>query len=255
MSSKSDFVRSTPSPQNVLDIFDGEWSTITPPGLGAVARPGLADLFLDPRIHWANEILGSVQGLDILELGPLEGAHSYLLEQLGASSIISVEGNSRAFLKCLCMKEVMNMKRVSFKLGNFIPYLEKCQSFDMIVACGVLYHMTDPLLLLERIVSKTNRVMIWTHIYDHDAIKASGEHIHFSKPTTLNGTNYRGSKRRYPEAVFSWKGFSGGSENYAIWLERESLIQFFRDKGFETTVGFEQPPNPNGPAIAICAKR
>ncbi|MDP4022958.1 DUF1698 domain-containing protein [Methylobacterium sp. NEAU 140] len=255
MSGEREFVRSEPTLQNVLDIFHGEWSTIMPSDLGAVSHPGLAHLFEDPRIAWANRVLGPFTDLDILELGPLEGAHSYLLERLGASSVTAIEGNARAFLKCLCLKEVMGMKRVSYKLGNFVPYLTSCQDFDVIIACGVLYHMTDPLLLLERIVSKSDRVMIWTHYYDQDAISAREDQIQFTKPTALNGTRYRGSRRFYPEAALSWRGFSGGSENYAVWLERDSLIQFFIDRGFETSVDFDNLPNPNGPALAICAKR
>lgn len=255
MSGERDFIRSSPDIQNVLDLFHGEWSTIMPSDLGAVSHPGYAELFSDPRIGWANEVLGPIEGSNILELGPLEGAHSYLLERLGAASITAIEGNSRAFLKCLCMKEVMGMRRVTYKLGNFVPYLKDCEPFDVIIACGVLYHMTDPILLLERITSKADRIMIWTHYYDHDVIQTREDNIQFAKPVTLKGTNYRGAKRFYPEAALAWRGFSGGSENYAIWLERDSLLRFFTDRGFETSVAFDQIPNPNGPALAICARR
>ena len=74
------FIQTTPSPQNVVDLFDGEWSTTMSADVGAVARPGHADLFRDGRITWANEVLGPMRDLDILELGPLEGAHSWMLE-------------------------------------------------------------------------------------------------------------------------------------------------------------------------------
>ncbi len=127
MDTNSGFVSEAPSTQNVIDLFDGEWSTAMPSDLGAVSRPGHAGLFTDGRISWAGQILGPFRGLDILELGPLEGAHSFMLEQLGAASITAIEANARAFLKCLCIKEVMGMLRVRFMLGSFLPYLEQCR--------------------------------------------------------------------------------------------------------------------------------
>ena len=97
--------------------------------------------------------------------------------------------------------------------------------------------------------------MVWTHYYDRATISGRPDREQFAEPEILNGTTYRGSKRLYPEAALSWKGFSGGSESYATWLERESLLEFFRDRGFEVAVEFDHREHQNGPAIAICAKR
>ena len=249
------FIQTTPSPQNVVDLFDGEWSTTMSADVGAVARPGHADLFRDGRITWANEVLGPMRDLDILELGPLEGAHSWMLEQLGAASITAIEANSRAFLKCLCIKELMGMSRVRFKLGNFIPYLQRCRSYDVIIASGVLYHMTDPIQLLDLITAKTNKLLIWTHYFNSTVVSERADREQFAMPAPLSGSVYRGSKRLYPEVALTWKGFSGGSESYATWLERESLLKYFTDRGFETAINFDQLDHQNGPALALCARK
>lgn len=41
-----------------------------------------------------------------------------MLEQAGAAEVVAVEANTRSFLKCLCIKEVLGMRAVRFLLGD-----------------------------------------------------------------------------------------------------------------------------------------
>ena len=51
-------------------------------------------------------------------------SHSYMLQKAGAHSVTAIESNSRAFLKCLCVKEICNLKNVKFMLGDCVEYLQ-----------------------------------------------------------------------------------------------------------------------------------
>lgn len=248
-------ITEAPSDQNILDLFAGEWSTGMPSSSGLVTQPGASPLMDDPRIHWLRQEMGSLEGLDILELGPLEGAHSYMLQQAGARSVTAIEANNRAFLKCLSIKEIFGLDRVSFKLGNFFPYLENCRQFDVIVASGVLYHMVEPLKLLDLIIAKSDNILIWTHYYDRDALKDRPDFPIYEPARQLGSGPYMGSRRLYPEAALSWSGFSGGADSYAVWLTRDSLLKYFENHGFSVTINFEQVDHVNGPSLALCAKR
>lgn len=74
------YLATAPSRQNIVDLFQDEWVTDLSAIAGVDARPGTAkELLDDQRLHWAAQELGPFQGRDILELGPLEGAHSYML--------------------------------------------------------------------------------------------------------------------------------------------------------------------------------
>jgi hypothetical protein len=252
---ESIFVGKAPSNQNIIDIFDGEWSSTMPPEASAHATPGHAALFADPRLSWAHDVLGPFTDKQILELGPLEGAHTYMLEKFGAASITAVEANTRAFLKCLCVKEVMNLSRAHFMLGSFIPFLETCQPYDFIIASGVLYHMTDPVYLLQLLMQRSNGFMLWTHYYEAEALRGQSDEIKFMPPTRLGDTQYVGSKRIYPDVSLAWKGFSGGLESYAIWLTKASLLECLDNGGFDVQINFDQPDHPNGPSLALCATR
>ncbi len=251
------FVDKKPHPQNVLDLFDGEWSSAMPSQSGLHVKPGYAALFEDARITWANTILGPFSGKTILELGPLEGGHSYMLHNYGAD-VIAIEGNAKAFLRCLCVKEIFGLSRVSFMLGNFMKFLEvDSRRFDVIIASGVLYHMTEPLQLLRKLVARANRIFVWTHYFDATAISQRND-AHLFQGTLMpleKGASYYGIKKLYPQQALDWSGFSGGQEMSAVWMDKDSICRFFTDSGFEINMNFVHPHHPNGPSFALCASR
>jgi hypothetical protein len=86
------YITDRPSPQHAVDLFAGEWSSHFPEGAPAVSG-GQVRLFEDPRLVWAIDRLGGVRGKSVLELGPFEGGHSYMLERAGATSIDAIEAN------------------------------------------------------------------------------------------------------------------------------------------------------------------
>lgn len=254
----TDLIEKKPSPQNVLDLFAGEWTSQMPPDSGLVST-GTIPLFEDPRIAWLGRVLGPVENRDVLELGPLEGAHTYALHRMGARSITAIEANPRAFLRCLCIKEIFGLDRARFLLGNFLPYLEEQGGkVDLAVASGVLYHMTQPLRLLDLLSRATDRLFIWSHYYDPDIVRHRPDAAIFAPaaPIRLGDFTCEASVRRYPDEALAWQGFTGGAAPHAVWLTRAGLLAFLRARGFASVaVEFDQPDHQNGPALALCARR
>jgi len=252
------YVMRPPAGQNVIDLFDGEWSSKLPEQFGLVTRPGFAKLFEDGRVAWAEEQLGGFTDADVLELGPLECGHTYMLEQRGARSITAIEANSRAYLKCLCVKQLLGLQRANILLGDFVAFLgDNKRKFDMLFASGVLYHMQQPIEVLDLMCKAADRIFIWTHYYDQQCI-ASSEHLtkKFAAPQTAvyDGFEYRFAQQAY-EAALDWSGFCGGPERHSRWLARQSILDFLARRGFQVTVGFEQTDHAHGPAFALSAKR
>ncbi|MCD4655324.1 class I SAM-dependent methyltransferase [bacterium] len=255
------YVVKAPCDQNILDIFNGEWSSAMPEGSRLITKPGNANLFEDLRINWIEENMGPVQDLNILELGPLECGHSYLLHQKNAKRIIAIEANTRAYLKCLCVKEIFGLNNLELKLGDFVSYLEETHmeiKYDLVVASGVLYHMMDPPKLLDLISRVTDRVFLWTHYYDAAIIK-SNENISFKfnplEQIEYDGVIYESSLQDYEKAL-DWSGFCGGSTSQSRWLTRQSIIKCLKHYGFtDITIGFDHHNHALGPAFAIYAQR
>ena len=140
-----------PAHQNGVDLFAGKWAS----DLGKVRSiigTGAIDLFVaDTRPAIAAAALGDetgrLDGMRVLELGPLEAGHSYQLENLGAEYLLGIEANAEAYLKCLIVKEMLNLQKCHFLLGDVENFLKKTdKTFDMVFCSGILYHMQDPLI-------------------------------------------------------------------------------------------------------------
>ena len=86
------YVVSMPSHQNAVDVVRG-WNCSFPPEFGIEA--GRLASYHDPRIAWMIDKYGSLDGRSLLELGPLEGGHTVMLERAGAS-VDAVEANQIA---------------------------------------------------------------------------------------------------------------------------------------------------------------
>ncbi|WP_428696427.1 class I SAM-dependent methyltransferase [Stappia sp.] len=242
-----------PSAVNAIDIFDDEWSSAFP-----TINEGKPKFYDDPRLHFFERASGGFSGKRILELGPLEGAHSLMLQTRGAGSVVSIEANTRAYLKCLIIKNIYSLDKVNFILGDFGKYLSGSVNFDTCIACGVLYHMSDPVALIEGMCRSSSTVCIWTHYYDEEIIRGREDlRPRFGERET---SNYRGvdvvtSAQTYIQEVLDWRGFCGGAERVTRWIERDSMLAVFDALGFDVEVDQDEPLHPNGPAITFVAKK
>jgi hypothetical protein len=247
------YITTRPSAQNAIDLFQGEWSSMLP--LETELKAGQATLFKDQRIIWGEEQIGGFKGKKVIELGPLEAGHTYMLEKAGAESILAVEANKRAYLKCLIIKEVLNLKRSQFVLGDFVEYLRNCsEHYDFCLASGVLYHMLNPVELIELISKVSNAVLFWTHFYDHTVVKAN-PNLAKKFPQMIN-SEYGGFKHTlykysYLDAL-NWSGFCGGNSPHSFWMPKEEILACLRYYGFrDLRVGFETLEHPNGPSFCV----
>ena len=250
---------SVPGPQNALDIFKGMWSSRLP-GDKADLQAGSMLLFEDPRLEWLVEQVGGVRDRRVLELGPLEGGHTYMLERLGAASVLAVEANTRAYLKCLITKEILRLERSRFICGDFVEYLRhNPERFDVCVASGVLYHMTRPAALISLMAAVTDRVCLWTQYYDPDLgpeTTASELKILGEEKAEQNGFEHSLYRSEYDADALAWDGFCGGAKPFRHLMSRKDILRCLEHFGLsEITIGHDDPNHALGPAFAVAAIR
>ncbi len=251
------YERRAPHPQNALDLIPG-WTCALPKKFGVTA--GKIALHGDPRLIWALNQYGSLEGKRILELGPLEGAHSYLLEQRRAAEILAIEANKQAFLKCLVTKETLDLKRCRYLLGDFEKFLaETDHYYDIILASGVLYHMQNPVEVLDMICRKCDALIIWTHFFDPVLMpKDDPRRGPFSKKPTAfeyDGHTYTLFRRSY-EHAWQANSYCGGPDDTHYWMLRPEIEALCRRNGFDDIrVEFENAEGINGPSCMFFMRK
>lgn len=253
----SNLVTASPSKQAALDIFKGEWASKIPiDGLEA----GCAPLFDDERLRKFLDREG-VGGLDTLELGPLEAGHSYMLEKAGAGSILAIEANTRAYLKCLVVKELLGLEKVRFLLGDIFGFMEEdSRQYDLALAYGIMYHLRDPqkmFQLLSKRVKKGGRVLLWTH-YWTETVEAECPTLkgHFTSTRSVRlpgGAEVQLHRHEYGSSIFN-KGFFGGNAADSEWMTRQGILEVAKECGFEVEID-EDLNHHNGPSILASFRR
>ena len=252
------YVGKMPAPQNAVDLIGG-WNSVLPP-FANVDTGAIIPMYQDPRIDWCIGQFGDLGGRRVLELGPLEGVHTYLLHCHQPSVIHAIEANKLSFMRCLVVRQLLALDRAQFLLGDFLKWLaEPPMRYDLIVASGVLYHMRDPMAFLRLIADCADSVYLWTHYFGDDAMPIGdprrGAFMGEVKIANFSGQEIRLHRRSYHHA---WKSaaFCGGMEDEHYWMEKTQIVDVLKGFGFDDVrLEHDTPDHPNGPSISIFARR
>src|ERR1017187_387350 len=254
----SPYAPHAPSIQQTLDLFRNKWASRMPAALGG-GEAGEAALFEDPRVGWAAANLAklgvAIEGSTVLEVGPLEGGHTYTLARLGAKSVTAVEAHQEAFLKCLVLKELLGMERVNFLYGDAVSFLRAIgHSYDIGFASGFLYHIARPVEFLELLCRRIRAVFLWTVYWDEayslkhpDQVAGTSgveKALHAGFEHTLHRHSY-GSSLNYGR-------FWGGPQEYSNWMEKDDILRALAHFGLSRQI-VELEDNPHGSALRLVA--
>ena len=111
-------VQRPPSPQLAIEICSMAGHPSCP--MNWQSRPETRCCLMMPAQNWALSLLGSIEGQSVLELGPLEGGHTYMLHKAGAN-ITSIEANKRGFPEMPCCQGTARAKSGSVPSRSLRP--------------------------------------------------------------------------------------------------------------------------------------
>jgi SAM-dependent methyltransferase len=146
-----------------------------------------------------------------------------MLSRLGAREVISVEGRVENFVKCCCIKDFFELHNVHFVLADVNDVtLEGYGTFDIIVAIGILYHLSDPARVLRNLSRMTTRLFIWTHCSDESYPDGPVRTL-YPDGSSYQGKTYVEGGPREPLS---------GLEPFSFWPFEQELHRMIEDAGF-----------------------
>jgi hypothetical protein len=201
---------------------------------------------LDKRLKYMSYFL-DVRDQRILEIGPLEGHHSIILEKMGIRQNIAIEARIENLEKCARIKQKYHLERTEFiqydleKLykGEVTPNFEG--SFDLVFCLGVLYHLPDPGRGLEWMRSQGTTLFLGTHY-------SSGN---------VTCVNYVYKGKNYKASQASEGGIShplSGMSPVSIHLYEDDLLRLIHDAGYSTVSVLGKDLQNNAPHITVLAE-
>ena len=176
---------------------------------------------------------------NILELGALEGGHTFILaKRPGIKRILALEGRETNLRKARFLQELLRVKNAEFVKTNLEEGdLAALGKFDAVFCSGLLYHLPEPWKLIEKLPAIAPKLFIWTHyVTESEAqILPDGRRgkIHFEGG---------------PDEPLS------GLSSTATWLTLESLITTLRENGYKSVqIISDDPEHQSAPAVTIGA--
>ena len=254
------YVREAPAPQHALDIFKGDWWSSLPGELSRL-QAGQLPLFDDSRIHWAIEALGGVSGKRVLELGPLEGGHTYLLERAGAQSdprhrgeqeslpqVPDREGASSGSSARASCSEISRSSTCAQGVSASMPQSSRARS--------ITFASPSSSSRTSRALPITYSSGLSTYVKERlDAIPHMAHRFGESHEAEFGGFRHTRHPYYYRDFLDTSR-FAGGTEEFSHWLSRADLLGALRHAGLaEIVVGEEDLEHPNGPCISPAARR
>lgn len=176
---------------------------------------------------------------NILELGALEGAHTFILaERPGVKRVLALEGREVNLRKARFVKELLRAENAEFAQTNLEEGdLTALGKFDAVFCSGLLYHLPEPWKLIETLSAMAPKLFLWTHY----AAESEAQVL----PDGRRG-------KIQPEGGTD-EPLSGMSST-ATWLTLGSLIGTLTTSGYgNIDVIYNDLTHPNGPAVTIGA--
>ena len=180
------------------------------------------------------------QARTILELGALEGGHSFGLAQLpNVEKVTAVEVRPQNIEHAKFVQGVLGIANVEFvELNLERAELDKLGEIDVVFCSGLLYHLPEPWKLVEQIASVSPNLFLSTHI--------SGE----EEGTRINN-GYRGKYYR----EYGWCDPLSGASRESFWLTLGSLLHLLGQNGYNRIEIVENWLHPRGQTVTLAARK
>lgn len=173
-------------------------------------------------------------GASVLELGSLEGGHSFALAARGYR-ITAIEGRRANIKRARYVAGLLGDRRTRFVHANLESEpLAGFGHFECVLCAGLLYHLPEPWLLIDQLAEVASRLFLRTHYSKRAELELEG----------LRGHWHTEGGEEEPLSGLSPRSF---------WPTLPSLLGRLERGGFEYLELIDFPENPHGPQVVLWA--
>ena len=173
-----------------------------------------------------RRLLGERRTLRILDLGALEGGLSLEMAREGWDAL-GIEGRDTNFRKADLIRQYFALPNLHFELRDVKTLApERDGRFDVVLCCGLLYHLDEPFGFLRTLRAITNDeglLFVDTHVAPED-MRSLDPAYKLSELETVAGYEGRWFEEPSRGSVLDQQ-WSAVSNTRSFWPTRRSLIR------------------------------
>ena len=168
-------------------------------------------------------------GKRVIEFGPMEGAQTAGLVNLGVASVTAIEARAVSFMKTMIAKYCFGWDNVVLVMDDFHNAdSRKYGTFDLAFAHGVYYHSFAPFLFFENLMSLSDRIFIGGY--------CTGPAQPGDRREVLE---YQGEKYRVKRIEIG-NSYNNAVNNFAYHFSSDDLLRFFRERDYDLHVMMDE---------------
>ena len=132
--------------------------------------PGWSDPKTEKLPHYG--LPDDMTGMRVLDVGPAEGFFSFEAERRGAREVIAIDSSPDALRRFQLCKIALGSKVNAYLTNVYDLNVRAFGTFNIVFFFGVLYHLRNPILALEKIFSVCcGSLLFQSHTNDSDVDK------------------------------------------------------------------------------------
>jgi hypothetical protein len=195
----------------------------------------IAPLYLGDEYYGPLDKLNNIfplEGKTVIEFGPMEGAQTAGLVNLGVKSVLGVEARAVSFIKSMIAGYCFGWKNVSLVMDDFHNAdANKYGRFDLAFAHGVYYHSFAPFFFFENLMSLADNIFLGGYTTNaNQAVKPPSSLIYTFETLEYEGKQYRVKR------ILIGNSFNSAINQYAYHFDRDDLLRFFEERGYDLSL-------------------
>ncbi len=160
---------------------------------------------------------GDLSGRSVLDIGAWDGFFSFEAERRGASRVVASDhyawhgqgwGTGEGKAGFLLARSALGSKVEDVDVDVMDLSPDRVGTFDVVFFLGVLYHLPNPLLALERVASVTNGLLVIETVVDMVGIARPAAAFYPGKELNDDPTNWWGPNHAAVVGMLHSVGFS-----------------------------------------------